>query len=54
MDATSRVLHLPCGHRIFRTDHRWVGSDGQRIYDTQTCLDLAEGRKPQKYGRDER
>jgi hypothetical protein len=49
----SRILHLTCGHRIGRREHRFVGSDGQRLYDTQKCLDIAEGRKPQKYGRDE-
>ncbi len=42
----SRVLHLTCGHRIGIGEHRFVGSDGQAIYDTQTCLDIAEGRKP--------
>lgn len=46
-------LHLTCGHRISRKDHRWVGTDGQAVYDSQTCLDVAEGRKPQKFGRDE-
>lgn len=51
---TSNVLHLPCGHRITRRDHRWVGTDGQSVYDSQTCLDISEGRKPQKYGRDEK
>jgi hypothetical protein len=50
---TSQVLHLSCGHRIRRTDHRWVATDGQAVYDSQTCLDIAEGRKPQKFGRDE-
>lgn len=50
----SNVLHLACGHRITTRDHRWVASDGQAVYDTQTCLDIAEGRKPQKFGRDER
>lgn len=49
----SRVLHLPCGHRISHKEHRFVGSDGQAIYDTQKCLDTAEGRTPQRYGRDE-
>jgi hypothetical protein len=52
--ATSNVLHLPCGHVIERSDHRWVATDGQAVYDTQTCLDIAEGRTPQKFGRDEK
>lgn len=47
------TLHLTCGHRITTKDHRWVGSDGQAIYDSQKCLDIAEGRTPQKFGRDE-
>lgn len=51
---SSQVLHLTCGHRIRRTDHRWVGTDGQAIYDTQTCLDIGEGRKPQKYRDDDK
>lgn len=50
----SNVLHLPCGHRLRRTDHRWVASDGQAVYDTKKCLDIAEGRTPEKVGRDER
>lgn len=50
----SRVEHLPCGHVLFKHEHRFVGSDGQKVYDTQTCLDIAEGRKPTKYGKDER
>ena len=45
----SRVLHLTCGHRIGVKEHRFVGSNGQAIFDTQTCLDIAEGRKPEKY-----
>ena len=48
------VLHLTCGHTITTHDHRWVGTDGQAVYDSQTCLDISEGRKPQKYGRDEK
>lgn len=49
----SNILHLSCGHRISRKEHRWPSSDGQTLYDTQKCLDIAEGRTPQKYGRDE-
>lgn len=44
---------LACGHTIGHRDHVWPSSDGQRVFDTQKCLDIAEGRKPQKYGRDE-
>lgn len=50
----NNTLHLTCGHTIGRKDHRWVATDGQAVYDSQTCLDIAEGRKPQKFGRDER
>lgn len=50
----TRVLHLSCGHRIFRGDHRWVASNGQNVYDTKACLDIAEGRTPEKTPRDER
>ena len=45
---------LACGHRVARRDHCWVGTDGQKVYDTQTCLDIAEGRKPQKYRDDDK
>lgn len=51
--AAGIILHLPCGHRITTKDHRFVGSDGQKMYDSQKCLDIDEGRKPQRYGRDE-
>jgi hypothetical protein len=37
---------LACGHRAARRDHRWVGTDGTKVYDTQKCLDIDEGRKP--------
>lgn len=50
---TSNILHLTCGHRISRKDHRFVGTDGQAVYDSQTCLDVAEGRKPQRYRDDD-
>lgn len=43
-----------CGHRIRTKDHGFPSSDGQRLYDTRKCLDLAEGRKPEKFERDER
>jgi hypothetical protein len=44
---------LACGHRAARRDHRWVGTDGTKVYDTQKCLDIDEGRKPQRYDKDE-
>lgn len=50
--STNRV-RLLCGHTVSHTDHLWPSSDGQTLYDTRTCLDRAEGRKPQKFGRDE-
>lgn len=39
---------LPCRHTMSRKEHGFVSTDGQRLHDTQTCLDLAEGRTPAK------
>jgi hypothetical protein len=35
-------------------DHGFVGSDGVRLYDSLKCLDVAEGRTPQKPDKDEK
>jgi hypothetical protein len=51
--VSAHVEVLACGHIAARRDHRWVGSDGTKVYDTQTCLDVGEGRKPQKYRDDD-
>lgn len=53
MAAAVGWLHLPCGHLVRRKEHGFVSTDGQRVYDTQTCLDVSEGRKPQKYRDDD-
>lgn len=50
---TPNTVLLSCGHRITRKDHAFVSSDGQRLFDSLKCLDIAEGRKPEKYGREE-
>lgn len=53
MGTMTNATHLPCGHRITRKEHGFVSTDGLRLHDSQTCLDRAEGRTPQKFGRDE-
>lgn len=52
--SANQVIHPPGPCTNLRDkDHGFVGSNGHGRYCTQTCLDIAEGRKPQKYGRDE-
>ena len=45
---------LACGHVMDHRDHGFVGSDGLSLYDTLKCLDVAEGRTPQKPDKDEK
>jgi hypothetical protein len=50
----SPAFTAPCGHRMSHKDHGFVGSDGVRLYDSLKCLDVAEGRTPQKPDKDEK
>lgn len=52
MARSPRIL-LACGHVVSRRDHGFVSTDGRRTFDSQTCLDTAEGRTPQKFDRRE-